>query len=55
VCLPCDEMPTYDMKRKILITERKIKDRGDTWKIKTSDELNNPISNKNIINYIKAQ
>jgi hypothetical protein len=25
------------MKRKILITERKIKERGGSWRIKTSD------------------
>jgi hypothetical protein len=43
------------MKRKVLITERKIKDRGGTWRIKASDELNNLISNKNIMNYIKAR
>jgi len=43
------------MKRKILITERKIKDGVGTWRIKRSDELNNLISNKNIINYIKAR
>jgi hypothetical protein len=27
----------------------------DRWRIKTNDELNNLIKNKNIINYIKAQ
>jgi len=51
------------VKRKLLITERKIlrrvfeptKDRDSTWKIETSDESNNLIRNKNIINYIKAQ
>jgi hypothetical protein len=43
------------MKRKILITERKIRDGGGTWRIKRSNELNNLISNKNIINYIKAR
>jgi len=42
------------MKRKISVTERRVKDRGGTWRIKTSDELNNLISDKNIINYIKA-
>jgi hypothetical protein len=31
------------------------KDRDGTWKIKTSDELNNLIINKNIINGINAQ
>ena len=51
------------VKRKLLITERKIlrrifgptKDRNGTWKIGTSDELNNLIRNKNIINGIKVQ
>jgi len=46
------------MKRKLLITERKIlrrifgptKDRDVTWRIKTNDELNKLIRNKNIIN-----
>ena len=29
---------------------------GDgTWRVKTHDELNDLIKNKNIINYIKAQ
>jgi hypothetical protein len=51
------------MKRKLLITERKIlrrifrptKDKGGKWRIKTSDELNNLISNENIITYIRAR
>jgi hypothetical protein len=51
------------VKRKLLITEREIlrrifgptKDRDGTWKIETSDEFNNLIRNKNIINCIKAQ
>jgi hypothetical protein len=51
------------MKRTLLITERKIlrrifrpiKARDGTWIIKTNDELNNLIKNKNIINYIEAQ
>jgi hypothetical protein len=51
------------VKRKLLITERKIlrrifgptKDRDGTSKIEISDELNNLIRNKNIINYIEAQ
>ena len=51
------------VERKLLIIERKIlrrifgptKDRDGTWKIETSDELNNLIRNNNIINYIKAQ
>jgi len=51
------------MKCKLLITARKIlrrifgptKDRDGTWGIKTNDELNNLIRNKNITNYIKVQ
>jgi len=51
------------MKRKLLIPERNIlrriylptKDRDGTWRIKTSDELNNLVRNKNIINFMKAQ
>jgi hypothetical protein len=51
------------MKRKLLITERMTlrrifgptKDRGGKWRIKTSDELNNLISNENIITYIRAR
>jgi hypothetical protein len=51
------------MKLKLLITESKAlrrifrptKDRDGTLRIKTNDELNNLIRNKNIINYIKAQ
>jgi len=47
----------------LLINERKTlrrifrptKDGEGTLKIKTNDELNNLIRNKNIINYIKAQ
>jgi hypothetical protein len=31
------------------------KDRDDTWRIKTNDELNNLIRNNNISFYIKAQ
>jgi len=49
-------------KTKLPIIERKIlkrilrptKARDDTWII-TTDELNNLIRNKNVINYIKAQ
>jgi hypothetical protein len=29
-------------------------DRDGTWRIKTNDELNNLIRNKNIINYVKT-
>ena len=51
------------MKQKLLINERKIfrriygptKERDGTWRIKINCELNNLITNKNIINYIKAQ
>jgi hypothetical protein len=54
---------TEYMKRKLPIIERKIlrrkvrptKAREGTWIIKTNDELNNLIRNKNIINYIEAQ
>ena len=31
------------------------KESDDTWRIKSNDELNRLIGNKNIINYIKAQ
>ena len=51
------------MRWKLLIIERKIlrrifrptKDRDGMWRIKTNDEFNNLITNKNITNYIKAQ
>ena len=51
------------VKQILLITERKVvrrisgatKERDDTWRIKTNDELNNLIKNNDIINYIKAQ
>jgi len=51
------------MKWKLLITERKTlrrifrptKDRDGTLRIKTNDELDTLIRNKNIINYIKAK
>jgi hypothetical protein len=50
------------MTRKLLINERNIlgrifgpaEDRHGTWRIKT-DELNNLIRNKNMINYVKTQ
>jgi hypothetical protein len=51
------------IKQKLLVFERKIirriygpiKERDDTWRIKTNDELNKLIANKTIINYIKTQ
>jgi len=51
------------MKRRLLIPERNIlrrtfgptKDRNVTWRIATNDELNNLVTNKDIINYIEAQ
>ena len=50
------------MKGKFLITERKVlrifrptRDGDGTWGIKTNDELNDLVRNKNIINYTKAQ
>ena len=46
-----------------MVFERKIlrttfgptKERDGTWRIKANDELNKPIKNKSIINYIKSQ
>jgi hypothetical protein len=46
-----------------MVFERKVlskifgptKERGDTWRIKTNDELDKLIRDKNIINHIKAQ
>jgi len=51
------------MKTKLMIYERKVlrkifgptKERDDTWRIKTNDELDKLIRHKNVINYIKAQ
>jgi hypothetical protein len=51
------------VKQKLLITERNIlrrifgrtKERDGIWRIKTNDEVNKLIKNKNIINYINAQ
>ena len=45
------------------VSERKVlrriygptKESDGTWRIKSNDEINRPIGNKNIINYIKAQ
>jgi hypothetical protein len=46
-----------------MVFERKVlreifgptKERDDTWRIKTNDELDKLIRHKNIINYIKSQ
>jgi hypothetical protein len=46
-----------------MVFERKVlrknfgptKERDDTWRIKTDDELDKLIRHKNIINYIKVQ
>jgi hypothetical protein len=51
------------IKQKLLVFERKVlkrifgptKERDDTWRIKTNEELNKLIGNKTIINYIKSQ
>jgi hypothetical protein len=51
------------IKQKLLAFERKIlrrifgltKEKNGTWQIKTNEELNKLIQNKNVINYIKAQ
>jgi hypothetical protein len=50
-------------KSKLRVFERKVlrriygptKESDDTWRIKSNDELNRLIGNKNIINDIKAQ
>jgi hypothetical protein len=50
-------------KNKLMVFERKVlrrifgptKERDGTWRIKTNNELDELIRNKNIINYIKAQ
>ena len=47
----------------VIVFERKVlrnifgptKERDGTWRIKTNDELDKLIRNKNIINYIKTQ
>jgi hypothetical protein len=52
-----------NIKLKLMVFERKIprriygptKLRDSTWRIKSNEELNRLIRNKNIINYIKAQ
>ena len=52
-----------NIKTKLKVFERKVlrriygptKQRDGTWRIKTNEELNRLIDNKNIINYIKAQ
>jgi hypothetical protein len=51
------------IKNKLVVFERKVlrrifglkKERDGTWRIKTSDELDELIRHKNIINHIKAQ
>jgi hypothetical protein len=48
---------------RVTVFERKVlrrifgptKQRGDTWRIKTTDKLDELIRHKNIINYIKSQ
>jgi hypothetical protein len=52
-----------DIKSKLKVFERKAlrsiygptKESDGTWRIKSNDELNRLIGNKNIINYTKAQ
>ena len=52
-----------NIKTKLKVFERKVlrriygptKQRDGTWRIKTNEELNRFIDNKNIINYIKTQ
>ena len=52
-----------NIKTKLRVFERKVlrriygptKESDGTWRIKSSEELNRLIGNKNIINYIKAQ
>jgi hypothetical protein len=52
-----------NIKSKLRVFERKVlrriygltKEGSGTWRIKSNDELNRLIGNKNIINYIKAQ
>ena len=50
-------------KQKLLVFERKvirrifgaIRDQDGTWRIRTNEEINRILKNKNIINFIKAQ
>ena len=52
-----------NIKTKLRVLERKVlkriygptKESDGTWRIKSNEELNRLIGNKNIINYIKAQ
>jgi hypothetical protein len=52
-----------NIKTKLRVIERKVlrriygptKKSDGTWRIKTNEELNKLIRNKNIVNYIKAQ
>ena len=51
------------IKKKLMVFERKVlrkifgptNERDGTWRIKTSDELDELIKNKNVINHIEAQ
>jgi hypothetical protein len=60
---PKGDKPSIVSKTKMIKTNRKVlrrifeptKDRDGAWRIKTNDELNNLIRNKNIFNYTKAQ
>jgi hypothetical protein len=52
-----------NIKSKLRVLERKVrrriygptKESDGTWRIKSNEELNKLIGNKNIVNYIKAQ
>jgi hypothetical protein len=52
-----------NIKSKLRVFERKVlrriyaptKESDGTWRIKSNEELNRLIGNKNIVNYIKAQ
>jgi hypothetical protein len=56
-------VPKENIKFKLMAFERKVlrriygltKESDGTWRIKSNDDLNRLIRNKNIINYIKAQ
>jgi hypothetical protein len=64
VTYPCETWVLREnIKTKLRVFERKVlrtiygptKESDGTWRIKSNDELNKLIGNKNIINYIKAQ